>query len=166
MQSSILATAVDLHYDSLNDLAAAWIDAGMDAVFITELDGRIVVQWPAVAIGSHAALSSPIMLNGEAVGKLHLCGEVNSSIAFRLAADAQLLSNIVQLEYELESMTTDIIDQQDQLMALHQLAQTTRVYNDVRKTLGDLARITSQLLKTEVSFMVLQTEGKAPLPVL
>lgn len=166
MQSSILATAVDLHYDSLNDLAAAWIDAGMDAVFITELDGRIVVQWPAVAIGSHAALSSPIMLNGEAVGKLHLCGEVNSSIAFRLAADAQLLSNIVQLEYELESMTTDIIDQQDQLMALHQLAQTTRVYNDVRKTLGDLAKITSQLLKTEVAFMVLQTEGKAPLPVL
>jgi sigma-B regulation protein RsbU (phosphoserine phosphatase) len=138
----------------------------MVAVFITELDGRIVIQWPAVATGSYAALSAPITLNGELVGKLHLCGEVNSTIAFRLAADAQLLSNIVQLEYELESMTTDIIDQQDQLMALHQLAQTTRVYNDVRKTLGDLAKITSQLLKTEAAFMVLQTEGKAPLPVL
>ncbi len=166
MDYSFLTIVVDLHEAVLRELAAAWIDTGAQAVYITDHAEVIISQWPSRKMAVCSAGSAAIDLNGECIGRLHLCGQVTDAMQLRLACDARWLSEIVQMEYELEKMTADLIDQQDQLMALHQLAQTTRVDNDIQQNLTDLARIASQLLKTEDAFMVLQTEGEAPLPVM
>ncbi|MCX6048089.1 MAG: PP2C family protein-serine/threonine phosphatase [Chloroflexi bacterium] len=166
MDYSLLTAVVDLHDTVLSELAAAWIDAGAQALYLTDHAGAIIGQWPSRHMAVCSAASVAIQLNGECIGHLHLCGEMTSALLARLASDARWLSEIVRMEYDLEKMTADLIDQQDQLMALHQLAQTTRVDNDIQQNLTDLARIASQLLKTEDAFMVLQTDREAPLPVM
>lgn len=162
----MLATILETHAALLDDLASAWLDSGAQAVSITDSDGHRIAQWPSSAATGHAAISEPIQVHGHRVGALHVWGRVDAPVAMRLCADAQLLSSIVALESELAEMTTDIIDQQDQLMALHQLAQTTRVDNDIQQNLTNLARIIAQLLKTEIAFALLQTDGQALLPVV
>lgn len=162
----MLETIVDNHGALLNDLAIAWIDSGAQAVSITNRQGCIITQWPSLTLAGCSDLCAPIQLHGHSIGALHVWGKFELPVAMRLSADAQFLSSIVALESELAEMTTDVIDQQDQLMALHQLAQTTRVDNDIRQNLTNLARITAHLLKTETAFMVLQADGQAPLPVV
>lgn len=165
MEESILTTVIHLHFAALCERAANWLDSEVAALSITDLAGAVIAQWPLASPICHSALSAPIQLHGHCLGRLHIAGKVNTLVERSLVTEAKLFSTLIELEYELERMTTDIIDQQDQLMALHQLAQTTRVYNDMRQNLSDLARITAQLLKAEDAFMVLQTDGQAPLLV-
>ena len=166
LATSILVTVVQMHDASLRDLASNWLaSAGCD-LSITDRDATIIAQWPPKQKVGRATLSAPLQLNGECIGRLQICGQITPQIEQRLATEARLISSLTQLEYELETMTTDLIDQQDHLMALHQLAQTIRVDHDIRQNLTNLARITAQLLKTEVAFMVFQAAGEAPLPVV
>ncbi len=155
-----LATLTDLHHASFETLATAWLQAGVKTLYLTDGDGQIIERWPRFSADIQADLTAPILVNGQPIGRIHLCGGLESTALPRLLLDAQLISGLAQLEFELEKMTTDIIDQQDQLMALHQLAQTTRVYSDIRQNLADLAQTTAQLLKTENAFAALQTQAQ------
>lgn len=153
-----LAEVADLHHASFETLAAAWLQDGARALYLTDHEESVIAHWPRFHDVAQADLTAPIMVNGHEIGKLHFCGVLGSAVQQRLTFDAQMISGIAQLEFELEKMTTDIIDQQDQLMALHQMAQTTRVYSDIRQNLVDLAHTTAQLLKTENAFAALATQ--------
>jgi len=160
---SLLATLADAHQAALSRIADAWADWGASNFYLTDQHNQILVQWPPFPPAEKPTFTAPLTINGHCVGKLHICGKDTTLARLRLTTDAQMLSDVLQLEYELGQMTTDIIDQQDQLMALHQLAQSTRVQNDLHQTLTDLAQIAAQLLKTESAFMALQREGQRPL---
>ncbi len=147
----------------MSRLADTWVDLGASAFYLTGQTDDILVQWPPFPPAGPSTFATPLQINGRCVGQLHVCGRDTTAARQQLATDAQLLSDVLQLEYELERMTTDIIDQQDQLMALHQLAQITRVQNSLSQMLADLARITAQLLKTEIVFIALLREQQAPL---
>lgn len=159
----LLATITDAHQDAMSRLADAWADQGASAFYLTDQADNILVQWPPFPPVERSSFTAPITISGRPVGKLHVCGKDTTAARLRLVTDAHMLSEILQLEYELERMTTDIIDQQDQLMALHQLAQTTRVHNGLIQALRDLAQITAQLLKTEYAFMALLRDQQTPL---
>jgi len=163
---SLLATVVDAHQASMSKLADTWINLGASVFYLTDQVGNILAQWPPFPVAGPSTMTTPIQINGAAVGQLHVCGKATNAAQIRLAADAQMLSDVLQLEYELQHMTTDIIDQQDQLMALHQLAQITRTQHSLSQMLADLALITAQLLKTEVAFIALLREQQAPLVAL
>lgn len=147
----------------MSRLADTWADYGASAFYLTDQANNVLIQWPPFPLIERSTFAAPLHVNGHAIGKLHVCGKDTTLARLRLTTDAQMLSDVLQLEYELERMTTDIIDQQDQLMALHQLGQNTRVHNDLSQTLTDLAQIAAQLLKTEVAFMALQREQQTPL---
>ena len=155
-----LATITDLHHATFETLAASWLQAGARSLYLTDDTGQLLVHWPRFSEVVAADITVPILLNGQLIGNLHLCGVLDPASRQRLTFDAQMISGFAQLEFELEKMTTDIIDQQDQLMALHQMAQTTRVYSDIRQNLVDLAQTTAQLLKTENAFAALQTQAQ------
>ncbi|MBX3010747.1 MAG: PP2C family protein-serine/threonine phosphatase [Caldilineaceae bacterium] len=166
MNSSPFPTLLDAQQALLSQLADTWLDLGAHAFYLTDLTGHPLVQWPPFPPAGHSTFTAPIYINGQSIGKLHVHGKDSTTARKRLAADAQILSQVLQLEYELDRMTTDIIDQQDQLMALHQMAQLTRVHNSLRQTLTNLAQITAQLLKTEYAFLALQSEQRDSLRVL
>lgn len=163
MNHSLLATITDAHHDMMSRLADAWANVGANTFYLTDQADHILMQWPPFPPAERSSIAAPIMINGRLIGRLHICGKDTAVARLRLATDANLLSAVLQLEYELERMTTDIIDQQDQLMALHQLAQTTRVHNGLTQTLRELAQITAQLLKTDYAFAALQRTQQPPL---
>lgn len=163
MNNSLLVTLIDVHQASISRLADAWADFGANAFYLTDQANNTLIQWPPFPPVQGSTFAAPIFINGEPVGKLHVCSKSTTMAHLRLTTDAQMLSHMLQLEYELEQMTTDIINQQDQLMALHQLAQTTRVPKGFNRSLMDLAQITANLLKTEYAFIALQREQQPPL---
>lgn len=163
MDQSLLATIINNHQTTLSRLADAWMDWGASAFYLTDAADKVLAQWPTVVGIGPATFAAPIVISGRVVGKLHICGKESTIARLRLGTDAQMFSDVLQLEYELERMTTDIIDQQDRLMALHQLAQSTRVHNGLSQTLADLAQITAHLLKTDYAFMALQRDQQPPL---
>ena len=112
----MLAAIADLHHASFETLAAAWLQDGARALYLTDKDENVVVHWPRFGDAGPADLTAPILINGQEIGKLHFCGVLSPTIQRRLTFDAQMISGIAQLEFELEKMTTDIIDQQDQLL--------------------------------------------------
>jgi len=155
-----LAEVADLHHTSLETLAAAWLGDGAQALYLTDSEEQLIAHWPRFQTARAADWTVPITVNGYQIGRLQFCGALSPTVQQRLAFDAQMISGIAQLEFELEKMTTDIIDQQDQLMALHQMAQTTRVYGDIRQNLVDLAHKIAQLLKTEHAFAALAAQDQ------
>ena len=163
MDQSLLATIINNHQTTLSRLADAWMDWGASAFYLTDAADKVLAQWPTVVGIGPATFAAPIVISGRVVGKLHICGKESTIARLRLGTDAQMFSDVLQLKYELERMTTDIIDQQDRLMALHQLAQSTRVHNGLGQTLADLAQITAHLLKTDYAFMALQRDQQPPL---
>ncbi len=160
MNQVLLETILDAHHASFSQLADAWADQGATAVYLSDVDSRIVMQWPPTQKIGSADISAPLTVNGRCIGKLSVVGSkkqlLGTPAQLRLITDARILSDVLQMEYELQRMTTDIIDQQDQLMALHQLAKTSRVHSDLHQTLAELAHVTAQVLKTEYAFIALQ----------
>ena len=163
MDHSLLATIINNHQTALSKVADAWVDWGASAFYLTDESEQVLAQWPTLASLGSVTFTAPIVIGGRVVGKLQVCGKDTTVARLRLGTDAQIFSEMLQLEYELERMTTDIIDQQDRLMALHQLAQSTRVHKGLSQTLADLAQITAQLLKTHYAFMALQHDQHPPL---
>jgi sigma-B regulation protein RsbU (phosphoserine phosphatase) len=155
----LLNNILDAHHSSFSQLADAWADYGASSVYLTDIQGEVLLRWPPVKPVASASFSAPLTVNGRSIGKLHITGEgakINNTVAqLRLMTDARIMSDVLQMEYELQRMTTDIIDQQDQLMALHQLAHTSRVHHDLRQTLAALAQVTAQVLKTRYAFIAL-----------
>jgi sigma-B regulation protein RsbU (phosphoserine phosphatase) len=73
----------------------------------------------------------------------------------RLQAEASLVSQMARLERDLTIMTSELIDTQDQLLALYDLSQATRNYLDIKQLLHRLAYETVRLVKVEGAFMYL-----------
>ncbi len=165
MNQVLLETLLDAHQRSFSQIADAWADHGASAFYLTDATEQVLMQWPPAQKLAVASASAPLTINGRFIGKVHVTGnrkKVAGTLAqLRLMTDARILSDLLQMEYELQRMTTDIIDQQDQLMALHQLAKTSRVHHDLRQTLAELAHVTAQVLKTKYAFVALQHEQQA-----
>lgn len=160
MNQVLLETILDAHHDSFSQLADAWADQGAIAVYLADVEDQILMQWPPAQKILPVNYSAPLTVNGRCIGKLSVVSGkkklMGTPAQLRLITDAHILSDVLQMEYELQRMTTDIIDQQDQLMALHQLAKTSRVHSELRQTLAELAHVTAQVLKTEYAFIALQ----------
>jgi phosphoserine phosphatase RsbU/P len=72
----------------------------------------------------------------------------------RFRAETDLLLQIIRLSTNLEGLTTELIDSQDQLLAIYNLTQGTRNFIDIEQLLKQLARETAELLKADSAFVV------------
>lgn len=142
----------------LAGLAQAWRAAGAAHFSLWEGE-RCVFAWPdsrrpspawSAAVGPEAAL--------------WVAGEGLAGAEARLRADAALLSDLLHLESELEAMTSELVDSQDQLVAWYGLAQSTRRQVSLEAALPALAAELAHLLKAEAALVALAVEG-APLRV-
>ncbi|MFN8442658.1 MAG: PP2C family protein-serine/threonine phosphatase [Caldilineaceae bacterium] len=157
MNETILNSLIESQHPVLEQLANAWEALGASEFSITAKD----VHEPQNQVASDENLLTEIIcVNGSPVGWLSVRG--SSDLRPRLRADAQIISTLVQQEYEIEKMTSELIDQQDQLMALHQLANATRRQYDFQQMLESLAAVAARLLKAEGAFMELRVQENEP----
>lgn len=157
----MLANILKLQYDQFASLAEAWLASGATAVGLWDM-GYLLAQWPAdltEPLTEKADLIAPILSGDLVVGDLRVTG-LNGSVAQgRLEVDAQLLTHLIKLEDEMEDMTAELIESQDQLLALYDLTQSTRSHLDMSQTLQSLARVTVRLVNAQASFMLLEKSG-------
>ncbi|MCA9875242.1 MAG: SpoIIE family protein phosphatase [Anaerolineales bacterium] len=146
----------------LDTLAQDWLGAGASS-FSIWADGVPLAVWPEHGADQPASLIEVIQVNSVKIGELHLSGLCSPQDRHRLQAQAGLIAQIARLERDLNSMGADLIDTQDQLLALYDLTQATRTYIDPEETLARLAFETARLVKAEAAFFLIHMKGRTPI---
>ena len=67
----------------------------------------------------------------------------------------QVAAAMAQLELELDDMAQDMIDSQDQLLALYEMNRSTRLNADLHDTLQMMAQQAQRLLRVDCAFVAL-----------
>lgn len=155
-----IAALVATQHDQLEKLARAWLAAGAARFELLDQQGAVLFAWPLTpdAPNMPDGLLADVYVFGRVVGMLHVYGldaARHPSLADRLRGDAGLLARLLQLEGELESMTVELIDAQDQILALYQLARSVRENLTIEETLQTLASEAAQLVKVDVAGLVM-----------
>ncbi len=141
-------------------LAEAWLGDGATSVSVWT-EGCPAAYWPAEHPPAAPTLRAPITMGGATLGDWAVEGLCDHAAQARLHAEASLLSQIAQLESDLESMTVELVDYQDQLLALYDLAQSARSRVGVVETLESLSAEAARIVKTGGAFVVLQTGAES-----
>lgn len=150
-RATALATLLAAGRAQLAALARAWLAAGATSYGLWS-GGQPLACWPDDAPpgdGLTAVVAGPI--------ELRLCGPTGEVAAARLRAEADLLGRLLGVEAELEDMTADLIERQDQLLALYDLARSFRSQLGLDAVLGTLAREAARLVGTAAASALLLT---------
>lgn len=152
----MIATAEPVHLldDFLNSnrktisaIAQSWLDSGATAFGISS-DGRWLALWPESPVigdqGAHASLR----LNNQTVADVWVFGLDDVQSRCRLEADAAIIGSMAGQESELNSVTYELIDAQDQLLALYDLTQSMRNRLSIDEALASLVREAGRLVKS------------------
>jgi hypothetical protein len=123
----VLASLIASPRTPLASLAQAWLAAGASA-FVVSAGEEILRCWPAEAGRQTVlpALVAPIRVGSVVIGELHVSGSTTPAAQIRLDAEAEMIARLAGLEAELENMTTELVDSQDQLLAMYGLTQSSR----------------------------------------
>ena len=158
----MLATILNSQRAQFEALAEAWLAMGAVA-FSVWSKGQLLAHWPAGPPPETHNLATSIHLGKMSLGELRVAGLSGHVAQNRLDVDALLVTQLLKLEHELEDMTGELIDGQDQLLALYNLTQSTRSQLDINQTLYTLAREAMRLVKTEFAFTVLAPPDSQPI---
>jgi sigma-B regulation protein RsbU (phosphoserine phosphatase) len=160
-ETSILATVVAARHAQFAALANAWLAMGATGFAIWQ-DGQPLAVWPDTSAEHTPSLTAPITLNTATIGELRVYGLAGAGYEVRLKVDASLAGHLVGLEHELESMTSELIDLQDQQLALYDLNQSTRSHLDLDQMLPRIVQEAARLVKADGAFLVLSEAGTSP----
>lgn len=127
-------------------MAQAWLDSGASAFGISG-DGRWLALWPEQASLPEQGISVSLCVQGQPLADLWLFGVTEASARQRLHADSQILAQLAAQESELNAVTYELIDAQDQLLALYDLTQSMRNRLSIEEALASLVRETGRLVK-------------------
>lgn len=134
------------HEAQLISMAEAWLANGATAFEIIA-DDQVFRSWHGQGAGSATAVArAPINVDGTTVGELHVSGADDTG---RLQVEADLLGNLIRLENELQLMTANLIDTQDQLLSFYHLVQAPHYQDSVRQALARLAMRVNGLFQVE-----------------
>jgi sigma-B regulation protein RsbU (phosphoserine phosphatase) len=148
------------NHSQIKSIAEAWLSSGAAYFAILEKDAPIFefrsrhtgeLDHPLQVFRAPLDLSTSIELR------------VSANVLFaeaRLRAETDLLVQIIRTSTSLEGLTTELIDTQDQLLAIYNLTQRTRNYIDLDKLLKQLAKQTAELLKADSAFVVFDSPGE------
>lgn len=139
----------------------AWSEQGAQVSLWA--DGKPI--WPSsaaeVALRDEPMLTAPVVVAGTAVAQLALYGG-NPADQPRLEADAHLLGHLASLEFEMESLTSDLVETQDQLLALYDLTRASRSHLSVPDTVESVVTEIARLVTAEATFAVLEAPPEWP----
>lgn len=142
----------------LETWATAWLQTGAQGVAIWDTEDQVLCQWGNSA--GHPDLQSPILHGRQALGTLAIYGLVGEPWVSLLDADARLLGEFARLNSELEQMTAELVDTQDQLLALYNLTQSMRSHLEIGQVLDTLTAQAVDLFKTEAAFAIFRHQSE------
>lgn len=126
-------------------LADTWLVSGARGFYLTR-GSQVQMQWGDTEL---PGLSAPIHQGRETVGEIGVSGISGRAAEQRLAADARLLEQLLARESELQQMTSEMVEMQDQLLAFYDLMRATRGAIGIEEMLHLLASETMRLAQAE-----------------
>lgn len=154
----MLKLVVDNYRSEIEEMAEAWLAAGASTFGICE-KGQLVCQWPATAVGQPPYQKAPITVRDFPLGELFVTGLTAVGVLERLEAQAALLARLTMTEAEMEALSTELIHNQDQLLALYDLVHSTRNFTGPAKLMQALVEAMSRLFLVETAFIWLEMLG-------
>jgi sigma-B regulation protein RsbU (phosphoserine phosphatase) len=150
----MLAKIYASHQKKFEAMAQTWLAAGATAFGVSTYK-QMLAQWPAPGVNA-PEITAPIECLGLTLGELHVSGLIDNQAQERLAAEAAFLSHLIMIEGELEAMTAELIHSQDQLLALYDIARSTRNRFNIDDLAHSLIRVVGQLIHVQTTFIWLQ----------
>lgn len=132
MTPSTLTTFVQEHLPLFDELANTWVNLGAMG-FRVELEGgnETLLEKSRALDSDHSERSevtTPLIVHGQQVGHLVLAGTTTFCDTYHcsLIRDAQLISEIITLNTEIEEFAGEVLQTYDQLVALYDLSRSLR----------------------------------------
>jgi sigma-B regulation protein RsbU (phosphoserine phosphatase) len=146
----------------LSDLARAWLVGGA-TTFGVWRDQDAVVRWPGPAApydgtADPKAFVSALIPGAEGACTLRVYGVAADVAQARLTADAALIGRIVAVNAELEAMADDLVESQDQLVALYDLTHSTKDLLSVDAVLASVTREAVRLTHAQAAIAIVGAE--------
>lgn len=150
------------HRPQIAALAEAWLQCGATG-FSIWTEAACLAAWPSAAATQEApALVAQVVVGDAVAGELRVSGPDLARFRTRLQTDALLLGQWAQVEAEIDDITNELIEAQDQLLALYDLARSTRSHLSIGEILASLAREAARLVKTRAAAALVWPAGEAP----
>ncbi|MCB0210149.1 MAG: PP2C family protein-serine/threonine phosphatase [Anaerolineae bacterium] len=146
----------------LEALARAWLAEGAKSFSLWKND-TLLATWPTNNTPTKNDLSARLLINGQMHGQIQLSGIKSSQAHARLQAEAKLLSQLLELEVELDNLTAELIDAQDQLVALYEVTHSARSHLDLNDALWALIQEVKRLTKAKGAFVILNVRNRPPI---
>jgi sigma-B regulation protein RsbU (phosphoserine phosphatase) len=142
---------------TLERLSVPWL---RDAAAFGLLQSRSwVVSWPPGPAPAPPDLTAPIADSAELA--LGLVG-AKPDAGPRLEADAALIAALIRSERDGDLLAAELVDRQDEILALYDLARSSRNKLDLPLTLQTVATEMGRLLKADLGFIALLPESGPP----
>jgi phosphoserine phosphatase RsbU/P len=149
-------------------MGEAWLAAGARAFGVFNTDGTPLIKvgenLPVLLNGSNDILRETITALDAMLGELRVAIDPTPEARLRLAADARLINRLFSLDSDLEHMAAELVDAQDQLLALYRLARSVNDQVDLHGTLEILAAEAAHLVKVDSAFLFLAPDQIAQHP--
>ncbi len=157
----MLVALLSSQYARFAAVAEAWLAMGATSFGIWQ-NGHPVAYWPAGARLYQASQVEPIRIGDQVVADIRVSGLSGPVARARLMADAELISYLMKLEDELQCMTSDLVDSQDQLLALYRLTHSLSQHVTVHETLNALLKEALRLISVQGGFAVSIADANEP----
>lgn len=158
-ENNMLDRLLTIYQNEIEEIAAGWQDMGANFFAVFSL-GQPLMVWPESALVSYPALQAPIVCRGLPLGELVLAGDLPPGAQTLLDANANFLARLILNEGELEAVTNELVQSQDQLLALYELFHATRLLTQVDEILEAVAHSISLLFRVETAFVWLELPDK------
>lgn len=149
-------TLVFTHKTLFDELAQIWLEEGAHSFNVLFKEDAIF-QYGSITSAS-PVINASLHFNGKSDFHIQVTGIEPARGEHRLLAQARFLAEILSLEDELQGMTAELIDTQDQMLALYKLARAVRGKLDLNDILETLVRETCAILKVENVSLLLRTD--------
>ena len=146
-----LVELLALRRSIFDGLAKSWLDRGASYFGIWS-GNRLLQGWPASHPGATPNLTAAIRVNNQMAGFLGVHWPTLSGSQKQLECEATLLSAWIQAENDSASMTADLVETQDQLLALYELSHSIRDLLGVPQIIEVLTRQAVRLTKAVAGF--------------
>lgn len=146
------------HQRQIQNIADSWLRIGAVG-FGLYAQERLVMGYGITDL--YPDLAVPLKINGQAQANLCLFGLKDEALLPKLQADADLIATLAKLESEITSMTLELIENQDHLLALYELNQSLRNRLEMSEVLSSLAQVGFRLARAGASCAALMLDKEA-----
>jgi sigma-B regulation protein RsbU (phosphoserine phosphatase) len=135
------------HRKPLSEIAQSWLDSGATAFGISD-DGRWLALWPELAVTGDQGAHASLKVNNRVAADIWVFGLNDAATRQRLETDAMIIGKLAGQDQELNNVTFELIDAQDQMLALYDLTQSMRNRLSIEEALTTLVCETGRLVKS------------------